>query len=155
MDELDMLRIRDLTLRCRVGVTAAERRKPQDVVITVELAADLRKACRSDRLADTVDYKAIKLKILRECETRSFKLIERLAQRVAEIAFEDSRVRQVTGSVQKPGALRFARCSEVEIRRSRDGALLLCGCQLQVLSRLSCVHSGAGALAGSARSTRT
>jgi dihydroneopterin aldolase/D-erythro-7,8-dihydroneopterin triphosphate epimerase len=122
MEPLDILRIRDLTPRCRVGVTAEERKQPQEVVITVALAADLREACRTDRLAATVDYKAIKRKILKECETRSFKLIERLAQRVADIAFEDARVRRVRVSVQKPGALRFARCSEVEIIRFREPA---------------------------------
>lgn len=120
MTELDTLRIRDLRVRCRVGVTAEERRLPQDVVITVTMHADLRKACRSDNLSDTVDYKAIKKAILAECEAKSFKLIERMAQRVAELALVDPRVQRADVVVQKHGALRFARCSEVEIRRSQN-----------------------------------
>lgn len=121
MDRRDKLKIRELAVRCRVGVTAEERRRPQEVLVTVTLHADLRKACRTDRLADTVDYKAIKLKILDEGETRTFKLIETLAQRVAELALEDARVEAVEVVVQKPGALRFALCSEVEIFRTREG----------------------------------
>lgn len=120
MTELDKLRIRDLRVRCRVGVTAEERRLPQDVVITVTMHVDLQKACRSDALRDTVDYKAVKKAVLAECEKKSFRLIERMAQRVAELALADSRVRRVTVVIQKQGALRFARCSEVEISREQN-----------------------------------
>jgi FolB domain-containing protein len=116
---LDKISIRDLMARCRVGVTETERRKAQDILVTVTLEADLSRACRSDRLADSVDYKAIKLNILAELEKKPFRLIERVAQRVADIVMRDRRVERVTVVVQKPGALRHARCSEVEIERER------------------------------------
>jgi D-erythro-7,8-dihydroneopterin triphosphate epimerase len=116
----DIVRIRELAVRCKVGVTAAERNKPQTLLITLALHADLAKACRSDHFRDTVDYKALKLSILGELETKSFRLIERVAQRVADLALRDPRVLGVEVQVQKPGALRFARCSEVEIMRTRD-----------------------------------
>ena len=119
MAVLDIIRIRDLRVRSHVGVTAAERRLPQDVVLTITLHADLRRACRSDRLSDTVDYKALKKAILAECETRRFVLIERMAQGVADLALRDARVERVEVNVQKPGALRFALCSEVEIVREK------------------------------------
>ena len=114
---LDRLRIRDLAVRCRVGVTAAERAKPQEVLVTVTLHADLSRAGRSDRLDDSIDYKALKLRILALAEKQRFRLIERLAEQVAMLALADRRVEQVDVVVQKPGALRFARCSEVEISR--------------------------------------
>ena len=117
---MDIVRIRELAVRCKVGVTAAERNKPQTLLITLALHADLTKACRSDHFRDTVDYKALKLSILGELETKSFRLIERVAQRVADLALRDPRVLGVEVQVQKPGALRFARCSEVEIMRTRD-----------------------------------
>ena len=104
-------------MRCCIGVTAAERAKPQELLVTVTMHADLSKAGRSDRLGDSIDYKALKLKILALAEKRSFKLIERLAQDVADLALSDRRVLQADVLVQKPGALRFARCSEVEISR--------------------------------------
>lgn len=116
----DKLRIHELAVRCQVGVTAAERNKPQVLLITVTMHADLAKACRTDQFRDTVDYKAVKLAILNELENKSFRLIERVAQRVAELALHDSRVLCVEVQVRKPGALRFARCSEVEIVRTRN-----------------------------------
>jgi FolB domain-containing protein len=121
MQTLDRLRIRDLLVRAHVGVTAAERDKLQDIVISVTLHADLSKAARSDRLRDSIDYKTLKLGILKLADTRSYKLIERLAAEVADLALADRRVMQVDVRVQKPCALRFARCSEVEITRGSRG----------------------------------
>ena len=121
MKILDRLSIRGLLVRCRVGVTAAERRLPQDVLITVTVHADLCRACKSDRLRDSVDYKRIKQQILSLVETTRFNLIERLAERVAGIALRDRRVQRADVVIQKPGALRFARCSEVAITRERKG----------------------------------
>lgn len=123
MQTLDRLRIRDLLVRGHVGVTAAERDKLQDIVISVTLHADLAKAARSDRLQDSVDYKALKTRILELVDTQVFRLIERLAAEVADLALADRRVQQVDVVVQKPGALRFARCSEVEITRSRKSEI--------------------------------
>ncbi len=120
MSELDKLRIRELRVRARVGVTREERRLPQEIVVTVTLHADLARSCRSDSLRDTVDYKAVKKAILAECESKSFKLIERMAQRIADLALSEPRVKRVDVVVQKPGALRFAECSEVEIVRIRN-----------------------------------
>jgi FolB domain-containing protein len=117
---MDKIRIRDLRVRCRVGVTAHERRLPQELLITVTLHADLRRACRSDDLRHTIDYSVLKKAILAESESKPYKLIERLAQRIAELSLESPLVQQVDVRVQKLGALRFAFCSEVEITRVRD-----------------------------------
>ena len=116
---LDRLHIRDLRARCVIGVYPRERRQPQDVIINITLHADLRRAGRSDRLADSVDYKRVKLAVLALVERSSFRLLERLAAGIAEICLAEPRVRRVDVSVQKPGALRFARCSEVEITREQ------------------------------------
>ena len=102
MPELDRLRIHELRVRSRVGVTTQERRLPQEVIISVTLHADLAKSCRSDRLEDTVDYKAVKKAILAECESRSFKLIECMAGTIAGLALVDVRVRRVDVAIQKP-----------------------------------------------------
>lgn len=117
--ELDKLRIRELRVRARVGVTAEERRLPQEVVMTVTMHADLSRSCRSDLLRDTIDYKAVKKAILAGCGKKTFKLIERMAQYVAGLALSDPRVQRVDVRIEKPGALRFARSSEVEISREQ------------------------------------
>ena len=114
----DRIHIRDLAVECVIGVNPEERLKKQLVVINVTLHADLSRACASDRLADTIDYKAIKVAVLREVEQSQFHLIERLAERIAEIALGFP-VARVDVSVDKPGALRFARSVAVEISRAK------------------------------------
>jgi FolB domain-containing protein len=117
----DQIHIRDLSCRCIVGINAEERTNLQEVIINVTLFADLRTACASDRIEDTVDYKALKLAILEMVEDSSYHLIERLAERIAEIALANTRVDAVRVTLDKPGALRFAQSVAVEIFRERTG----------------------------------
>jgi FolB domain-containing protein len=117
----DQIRIEDLALRCILGLSADERREKQDVVINLALESDLRRAGRTDRLADSVDYKSIKKKVIAAVEGSSFFLLEALAERIAQVCLEEARVKQVTVYVQKPGALRFARSVGVEIIRKHSG----------------------------------
>lgn len=115
--ELDQIRIKDLKLRCIIGINPEERVKKQDVVINLTLYADLMNACQSDRIEDTVNYKKIKLAVVDMVENSSFNLIERLAQAVADLALEESMVQKVKVRLDKPGALRFAKTVGVEILR--------------------------------------
>lgn len=116
---MDRIFIRELALRCIIGIYPEERREKQDVVINVEMQCDLRKAGQSDDLSDTVDYKSIKKAILKLVENSHFQLIEAMAENIAAIALADERVSQVVVTVDKPGALRFAKSSAVQITRSR------------------------------------
>jgi len=116
---MDRIFIRDLALRCIIGIYPDERREKQDIVINIEMQCDLRKAGRSDDLNDTVDYKTIKKAILKLVEKSGFQLIESLAENIADIALADDKVQQVVVTIDKPGALRFAKSSAVEITRER------------------------------------
>ncbi len=115
----DRVFIRDLTMRCIVGIDEQERREKQDVLVHVTMYTDLRKAGRTDALEDTVDYRAVKKRILHLAEESRFRLIEALAQSIADECLRDERVERVEVVVEKPGALRFARTAGVEIVRSR------------------------------------
>jgi FolB domain-containing protein len=116
---MDRILISDLLARCIIGVSDEERRDKQDVLINLSLSVDLRKSGASDRIDDSVDYRALKKQILRMAESSQFHLVEALAQAVAEICLEQSSVREATIRVEKPGALRFARSVGVEIVRRR------------------------------------
>lgn len=119
---LDRIHIHDLQLRCIIGVYPEERRDKQDVNIDITLHADLRKACSSDDLGDTIDYKSLKKRIVAMVEGSSFQLIEALAERIASLCLDEPRVRSARVYLAKPGALRFARTVAVEIERTRDRA---------------------------------
>lgn len=117
---MDRIHIRDLAIRCIIGIYPEERETKQDVLINVTMETDLRAAGQSDAIEDTVDYKAIKRRILDAVEASSFQLIESIAEQSAMICLGDPRVQRVTVTVDKPGALRFARSVAVEVCRERD-----------------------------------
>ncbi|MBM4143641.1 MAG: dihydroneopterin aldolase [Lentisphaerae bacterium] len=116
----DRIHIRDLRLRCIVGTNGEERVKQQEVVINITLEADLRAACASDRIEDTADYRALKLRVVEMVEKSRFFLIERLAEAVAALCLREPRAARATVTVDKPGALRFARSVAVEITRDKE-----------------------------------
>ena len=62
-DRIDKIHIRELLLRCIIGVNPDEREKKQDVVINLTLSVDLREACRTDHIDDTINYKLIKQRV--------------------------------------------------------------------------------------------
>ncbi len=118
-DMMDRIRIFDLLVRCILGINDSERREKQDVLINLTIYTDLRKAGKSDRIEDTVDYRALKKRVLAMVESSQFCLEEALADAVAELCLATPGVEQVEVRVEKPNALRFARSVAVEITRRR------------------------------------
>ncbi len=115
----DRILISDLSVRCIIGVNEEERREKQDVLINLEISADLSKAAKSDRFEDTVDYRAIKKEIVKMVEESTYHLVEALAAAIADLCLKFQGVLQVRVRVDKPAALRFARSVGVEITRDR------------------------------------
>lgn len=116
---LDAIYIRDLHLRCIVGVYERERDNLQDVLINVILYTDLSKAGKTDDIEDTVDYKSVKNRIVEAVEKSRYFLLEALAERISQVCLEEPGVEKVEVTVDKPGALRFARSVAVRIVRER------------------------------------
>ena len=116
---MDRIRIYDLLVRCILGINENERHEKQDVVINLTLYTDLHKAGKSDRIEDTVDYRALKKRILSMVEGSQYFLVEALAEAVPELGLDQQGVQQVDVCVEKPHALRFARSVAVEITRKR------------------------------------
>ena len=116
---MDRILIKDLLVRCILGLSAEERREKQDVLISVAIFTDLAKAGRSDRPEDTVDYREVKKQILAAAEGSQYHLAEALAERVADTCLAHRGIQRVQVTVEKPGALRFARSVAVEIDRNQ------------------------------------
>lgn len=103
------------------GVLPHERELGQRFVLDVALEVDLAPAGASDALADTVDYGTLAQAIHDRVADERHDLLERVAQRVAELALEDPRVRAVEVVVRKPAAPLTVVADEVrvEVRRTR------------------------------------
>jgi D-erythro-7,8-dihydroneopterin triphosphate epimerase len=117
---MDRILIKDLMLRCILGLSGEERREKQDVLINLVLWTDLKRAAASDSIEDTVDYAALKKRIITLVEGSQFHLAEALADRIATLCLEQPAVQQVLVTLEKPTALRFAHSVGVEITRTRS-----------------------------------
>ena len=83
------------------GVLPEEQVRPQPFGVDIELLVDVHAAGRSDELADTIDYSAICDAVTRVVSSESYRLLERLATRIAEVCRADARVVGVVVEVRK------------------------------------------------------
>ena len=117
---MDQITIKDLHLRTIIGINEEERRNRQDVLINIVMDVDMRRAGASDDIDDAVNYRTITKRIIQLVENSRFYLVEKMAAEIAVICLDDPRVERVRVTVEKPGALRFARSVGVAIERGRD-----------------------------------
>ena len=118
---MDRIRIRGLHLRTVIGVHDWERHARQDVLLDLDVEADLARAAASDDLRDALDYRALTKLVIEHVEASQYRLLEALADSVARLVLETAPAAQtVRVTVDKPGALRYARSVAVEIVRRRS-----------------------------------
>lgn len=102
---MDTIHIKGLKLFAYHGVGAEEKRDGQPFVLDMALKADLRRARRSDDLADTVNYAAVCQTVREAFTAQSFDLIERAAQQVVDAVLEGyPQVEEITLVLKKPEA---------------------------------------------------
>jgi dihydroneopterin aldolase len=101
------------------GVLPEEQQREQPFGVDLELLVDLAAAGASDALADTVDYGALCDAVSRVVATEHYQLLERLAERIAEICRADARVQGVVVEVRKLEPPVRARVDHVGVRIER------------------------------------
>ena len=115
----DQIHIKDLLLRGIVGIKPDEQANKQDILINITMYADHSAAAASDNIEDAVNYRTITKQIIKRVDETRFYLVERMAGEFADICLSDPRVERAVVTVEKPGALRFARSVGVTVDRSR------------------------------------
>ena len=117
---MDEIELEGMVFSGRHGVRPAEREKPQEFTVDVELDADLAKAGRSDSVGDTVDYRLVYAIAREVIEGESAQLIETLAGKIADRVMGLENVVAVSVRVTKrPESMRPIDGASVKIRRSR------------------------------------
>jgi dihydroneopterin aldolase len=116
---MDLIYVRNLKIDCVIGAFEWERRIRQTVAIDLDLAADVARAASTDRLGDTVDYKAIAKRLIDYVGNSEFRLVETMAERIAEIVRREFPVAWVRVRINKKGALRHATDVGVIIERGQ------------------------------------
>ena len=105
---MDIVFLRDLKIETIIGIFDWEREIKQTVTLDLEMAADVAKAAKTDSIADTLDYKAVAKRLIDFVGNSEYKLVETLAERVADIVLNEFSVSWVRLRVNKPGAVRYA-----------------------------------------------
>ena len=82
-------------------------------------SASGRPAARSDAIEDAVNYRSITKDVIELVEASSFFLVERMAERIAELCLAHPAVSRVRVRLRKPGALRYAKSVGVRIERRK------------------------------------
>jgi len=117
----DRIELRGLRLMGVHGALPEEQGRPQPFEADLDVEADLAPAARSDDLSDTVDYAALVEAMARVVDSERYALLESLAERMAEVAMADERVRSVTVAIRKlrPPVVADLRTAGVSITRAR------------------------------------
>lgn len=114
---MDTVFIEGLTVETVIGIYDWERRVRQPVVLDIEMGFDNTRPAASDRIEDTLDYKAVSKRLTGFIEGSSFQLVETLAEGCAGIILDEFGVGWVRLKLSKPGAVRGAKAVGVMIER--------------------------------------
>lgn len=117
---MDKIIISKLKINTVIGTLPEERLKKQTLLLNLELSLSLEKAGKSDVLSDTVDYSQIESEIVAAAEQANFRLLERLAQEIADICLKRKLISRVKVEVVKPGALKHSENVAVCIERDNN-----------------------------------
>ena len=116
---MDRVFIENLTVETVIGIYDWERSIKQTVQLDLELASDITRAAASDRIEDTLNYKAVAKRVIAFVEESSFQLVETLAERIVALVREEFSVAWVRLTLNKGGAVRGAQGVGVIIERGK------------------------------------
>ena len=118
---MDCITISRLRCSAHIGCEEDERAVAQALMVTATVELDTREAAASDDLAKTVNYAQLSKKLMRCCEESTCKLIETLAERLAEVCLNASeRVNSATIEIRKPAGVKHADFAALIISRRKD-----------------------------------
>lgn len=115
-----LIRVKNLLLRTYIGFNPDEIANKQDVVINVEIEANIpEEALLADEPVGIYNYKTITKQIIGLVQDNRFKLLEVLTKNILDLIMLDDRVIRARVEVDKPHALRFAESVSFEMEAKR------------------------------------
>ena len=114
---MDTIFLEQIKVQTKLGVPDWERMVAQTIILDIEIAYDLSKACKSDSIADTIDYGAVVARIRETLSQNSFQLVEALAEHVCQLILAEFGALSVEVKVAKPAIMPGMKASGVVIER--------------------------------------
>ena len=116
---MDTILVRDLRVEVLIGIHKRERHIAQVVSIDLDIGIPGTTVFATDKVADTIDYERVALRIKELAGTGHFRLVETFAERIARLLLDDFRAPWVKVSAAKIGILPNAKFVGVSIERGR------------------------------------
>lgn len=117
---MDIIEIRNLRLQTTIGFSAHEADRLQDVLISIRIETERRRAGETDNPDDACNYKSVNKAVISLVQESRFRLLEKLAEEIAKIVVLRFDARRVQISIHKPGALRHADSVGIAIERRAE-----------------------------------
>ena len=117
---MDIIFIHDIRIDTLIGAYEFERRQPRTLLVDIEIGRPSIRACKTDQLADTIDYAAV-VDVVRETfSSHTFHLLEPLAERIVDLVLDKFDAQWARIEVSKTGVVTDARDVGVRIERCRQ-----------------------------------
>lgn len=119
---MDIIKLSNIVFYAHHGYYEAERELGQRFELDIEVECDLTEASKSDELDKTIDYRKVYSLAKDAFENYKFKLLETVAERIAEQILNSFNIEAVLIRVRKPHVplKGFLDHIEIEIRRSKN-----------------------------------
>jgi dihydroneopterin aldolase len=115
---LDRIFLQQVEFETIVGVFSWEQNNPRPILIDVTLSVDIQPAVKQDDLTKTIDYDKVYNTIVACGQSRTYQLIETLAEEIAQALLKTyPRILQLDLTVYKPGAVPQAKTVGITITR--------------------------------------
>lgn len=116
---MDIVFIQGLKIDCVIGIYDWEREIRQDIVLDIEMSADIKASSETDHINQTLDYKSVSKRLIDFVKTSEFQLVETLAEKITQVIINEFGVEKVKLTLNKGEAVTGAKGVGVIIERSR------------------------------------
>jgi dihydroneopterin aldolase len=115
---MDTIFLSEVKVQTKLGVPEWERMVEQTIILDIEIGYDLSKACKSDDVADTIDYGSVVERVRKALKENSFQLVEALAEHICQLILTEFKALSVKVKVSKPAILPGLKALGVMIERN-------------------------------------
>lgn len=102
---MDIVYIEDLRIETIIGIYDWERKIKQTISISLQMGTDIRAAASSDKIEDTLDYKAVSKRLIEFIENSNFGLVETMAENICALVLKEFNIPWVRLHLGKPLAV--------------------------------------------------
>ena len=122
---MQKIEIQKLIVPTLIGVYDWERESTTDLIMSIQILADLRAAMRSDDVQDTIDYAEVANEVKSLAANTSFELLEALGKAISEHLLSTFSIEHLSLRIEKPGILPDAQTVSVSMAFNQAGPITM------------------------------